>query len=197
MKQVLLVIAWFPATISLITFSLFQLYTYKNNHQLLAVTQNVEAKDISFPLISPVPIIKGLETDIRISALQRFLSERRSPLAKHVHDLVAVADEVGIDYALLPAIAIQESGGCKKIPSNSFNCWGFGIYGDKVIRFNSYKQAFYKVAKTIKETYIKKGLTNPTLLEDRWAPPSRGQWSYAVTLFMSKIHEYEKISSTS
>lgn len=192
MKQIFLIIAWFPITISLIAFSFFQLYALKNSQRLSNLTQNVEAKEVFIPSVIPLPTIKEVENDIRAVALKKFLIEWRSPLVNHIQDLIAVADEKGIDYTLLPAIAMQESGGCRRTPENSFNCWGFGIYGDKVTRFNSYKEAFSKVAETIKETYIRSGLTNPTLLEDRWAPPSRGQWSYAVTLFMSKIHEYEK-----
>ncbi|EKE15273.1 MAG: hypothetical protein ACD_12C00096G0002 [uncultured bacterium] len=87
---------------------------------------------------------------------------------------------------------MQESAGCKKIPVDSHNCWGFGIYGSKITRFDSYAEAIIQVSKTIKETYIKSGLTNVTLLEDKWTPPSRGQWSSSVNFFIGKIREYEK-----
>ncbi len=121
-----------------------------------------------------------------------FLDEYKSPLVELTETLVKQADLWGIDYALIPAIAMQESGGCKKIPAASYNCWGFGIYGEKVVKFSSYEEAIAQVAKTIKETYIKNGLTNVTLLEDRWAPQSRGQWSTAVNFFIGKIREYER-----
>ena len=130
--------------------------------------------------------------DIRHLVLKKFLTDYRSPLKENVDELVKQADLYAIDYALIPAIAMQESGGCKNIPMDSYNCWGFGIYGGKITKFQSYNEAISQVAKTIKETYIKSGLTNVTLLEDKWVPPSRGQWSSSVNFFIGKIREYEK-----
>lgn len=141
--------------------------------------------------VNPILVQNPPTRDIRVSALQRFLREIASPLHPYVEELVTTADTYGIDYALIPAISMQESGGCKTIPEDSFNCWGFGIYGKKVTAFDSYPEAFEKVARTIKETYIKRGLTNPTLLENKWTPQSTGSWSYSVNFFMSKIHQYE------
>lgn len=135
--------------------------------------------------------------DIRIQALSQFLESYKSPLSPYTETAVKIADRWGLDYALIPAIAMQESGGCKIIPIDSYNCWGFGIYGDKVTRFESYERAMNAVAKTIKETYIKNGLTNPTLLEDRWTPSSRGLWSYSVNYFIGKIKEIERLLTAS
>lgn len=164
----------------------------------LAVQNEAQAQDFSqdFFSLTPSPMPSDLDIhpsqDIRVLVLKKFLKDYRSPLADLAEDLVRIADLWGLDYTLLPAIAMQESGGCKKIPVDSYNCWGFGIYGDKVTRFSSYQEGAHQVAKTIKETYIKNGLTNPTLLEDLWAPPSKGLWSYAVNYFIGKIKEYEK-----
>lgn len=144
------------------------------------------------PSLHISPIGEPPREDIRIRVLRRFLSDYHSPLAEFSTILVSIADLWGLDYALIPAIAMQESGGCKKIPENSYNCWGYGIYGSKITRFASYPDAISQIAKTIKETYIKNGLTNVTLVEDKWVPPSRGQWSYSVNYFIGKIREYER-----
>lgn len=149
------------------------------------------ADGVNITTVFPILVQNPPTRDIRVSALHRFLREIGSPLLPYVEELVSVADTYGIDYALLPAISMQESNGCKTIPENSNNCWGFGIYGKKVTAFNSYPEAFERVAKIIKETYIKSGLTNPTLLENKWTPQSTGSWSYSVNFFMSKIHQYE------
>ena len=124
--------------------------------------------------------------------MKKFFTDYKSPLASSVDQIIYQSDLYGLDYALIPAIAMQESGGCKAIPVNSYNCWGFGIYGNKQVDFTSFDEAVTKVAKTIKEAYIKRGLTNATLLEDRWTPSSRGQWSYSVNYFIGKIRDYEK-----
>jgi hypothetical protein len=140
------------------------------------------------PVISP-------ENDIRILALKKFFHEYNSILEFEAENFVKSADVWGLDYTLLPAIAMQESGGCKKIPVDSYNCWGFGIYGTKKTVFSSYNEGIETVAKTIKESYIKSGLTNATLVEDIWVPPSKGQWSYSVNFFIGKIKEYERLLS--
>ena len=73
--------------------------------------------------------------DARITAVENFFSYYKSALTPYAKDVVAAADKYSIDYRLIPAIAMQESTLCKKTPKNSFNCWGFGIYGKKVTKF--------------------------------------------------------------
>ena len=54
---------------------------------------------------------------------------------------------------------MQESNLCRRlIPENSYNCWGGGIYGTTVTRFDSYDDAIETVGKGLKKTYIDKGL---------------------------------------
>ncbi len=194
MKAFVLLALWTPATIILLIISVISLVSFGRgdlyltmNPEALAKNQNV----FSFP-ISTLPQNVLPEQDVRITVLQKFFQIYKSPLSESIEDIIKYADLNGIDYSLIPAIAMQESGGCKNIPLDSFNCWGIGIYGDKVLRFSSYKEAIEKVSRTIKEAYIKKGLTNATLVEDRWTPSSRGNWSYAVNFFISKIREIEK-----
>lgn len=134
---------------------------------------------------------KNPQKDIRTSVLQKFFSTYHSPLESEAEFIVKTSDIWGLDYKIIPAISMQESGGCKNIPDNSFNCWGLGIYGKNSLSFTSYSEAISKVAKTIKESYYKDGLTNITLLEDRWNPNSTGQWSFGVNFFISKIKDIE------
>lgn len=183
---------WFPVTLLLLGMSLTLLFQEKRVSPNLSLSSIALADEVNAITVNPILVQNPPTRDIRISALHRFLQEINSPLLNHAEDLVTVADTYGLDYALLPAIAMQESGGCRTIPENSHNCWGYGIYGSKVTRFSSYPEAFDRVAKTIKETYIKSGLTNPTLLENKWTPKSSGSWSYSVNFFMSKIHQYEQ-----
>lgn len=189
MLKLILFSLWLPINLALLTFSFAMLFHYKPTI----------SKDVAFAqeliISSPSPMLpmdNSPKVDIRITVLQKFLKAYDSPLYPLASYLVNQADRWTLDYALIPAIAMQESGGCKVIPDNSYNCWGFGVYGTTVTRFSSYEEAISAVAKTIKETYIKNGLTNPTLLENVWAPQSTGQWSYAVNYFTGKIRDLEK-----
>lgn len=197
MKKFILFLLWFPCNIILLIFcfSLLgqsQITTEKQANNIPLLLSKMQSQSQAIP--NPV---SWENQDIREMVLEQYLRKYNSPLADHARDLVATADRWGIDYTILPAIALQESAGCKRIPQDSFNCWGYGIYQDKVIRFSSYEEAMDQIAKTIKVSYINNGLTNPTLLEDKWAPPSRGIWSFAVNFFTSQIKELEKtISNT-
>ncbi|OIO12888.1 hypothetical protein COV53_05305 [Candidatus Gottesmanbacteria bacterium CG11_big_fil_rev_8_21_14_0_20_37_11] len=193
MRIIRLTILWIPITSFLLIYSFLYLIKSESkekdpNHQLI-VHEIISSQNnlTNNPFITFAPA-----KDIRIVALRKFLKDYNSPLSEFSETLVQKADLYGLDYRLIPAIAMQESGGCKSIPEGSYNCWGYGIYSSKIIRFNSYNDAIDQIAKTIKEKYYKDGLTNATLVEDKWAPPSKGQWSYSVNYFFGKIREYEK-----
>lgn len=128
--------------------------------------------------------------DARSLILKRYLEERNSDLATHSDLLVKTADKYDIDFRLLVAIARQESNLCKIIPINSYNCWGFGIYGDKVTRFESYEQGIEIVSKTLKIHYIDKGLKTPEEIMRKYTPPSvaiGGPWAKGVNQFLSEL----------
>ena len=195
MKLLMLTIIWFPVSFAIIFYCGYKLRNFNPSDSNVLGSFNSISKGLNStpsPMLTPGIQNTHPSVDIRITVLTKFFTDYRSPLTTQVQTLVKQADIWGLDYALIPAIAMQESGGCKTIPINSFNCWGLGIYGTKVTRFENFEKAISQVAKTIKETYIKRGLTNPTLLEDRWAPSSRGLWSYSVNFFIGKIREIEK-----
>ena len=88
------------------------------------------------------------------------------------------------------AIAQQESNLCKVIQIDSHNCWGFGIYGDKVTRFSSYPEALDTVAGTLKKKYIDQGLDTPEEIMVRYTPPSveiGGTWAIGINQFLKEL----------
>jgi hypothetical protein len=88
--------------------------------------------------------------DARSANLRYFFRKYNSPLYEFAEDMVTISDKYNLDYRLLAAIAMQESNLCLKIPPNSHNCWGWGIYGDLVTRFDSYPEAMETVAAGLK-----------------------------------------------
>ena len=128
--------------------------------------------------------------DARTLIVKKYLEERNSELAPFAADLVNTADKYSLDFRLLVAIARQESNLCKIIPHNSYNCWGFGIYGDKVTRFDNYPQAIEIVSKTLKKNYIDKGLKTPEQIMAKYTPPSvkiGGPWAKGVNQFLAEL----------
>lgn len=126
-------------------------------------------------------------TDARVHIISNYLKKYSSPLLPEAQTLVDISDKYSLDYRLLVAIARQESNLCKKIPPDSHNCWGFGIYGNKVTRFDNYPQAIETVARTLKRNYIDMGLETPLEIMAKYTPPSLeigGPWAKSVNQFM-------------
>ncbi|MEO8581726.1 MAG: hypothetical protein ABI425_04055 [Patescibacteria group bacterium] len=149
---------------------------------------------------SPLPQgeVKGLTTvvelaDARPEIITRFLKRYDSPLKpfdEYGNKLVEIADKYNLDYRLLPAIAMQESNLCKRIPSNSFNCLGFGVTSTSTLRFESYEQAFDKAASSLKRNYVDKGLDTPEKIMSKYTPSSNGSWANSVNRWIWEM-EYD------
>lgn len=124
--------------------------------------------------------------DIRGKVIQAYLENKHSPLSSQANILVQRADENKIDWKLLLAISGVESGYCNEIPAQSYNCWGFGIYGNHVRYFSSWDDAISTISSSIHNDYMNK-----------WHAQTVGQigriyaadpnWSYKVTKNMDEI----------
>lgn len=125
--------------------------------------------------------------DGRVANLKAFLRKYNSPLYDHAEYIVMVSDKYEFDYRLLVAIAMQESNACRVIPEDSFNCWGWGIYGDQVLRFTSYEDAIDTVALGIKKEYLDKGLVTASAIMAKYTPSSNGSWAFGVNHFIRAL----------
>lgn len=125
--------------------------------------------------------------EARVDAIKKFLSRYKSPLLEHSEALVAAADTYGIDYRLLVGIAMQESTLCKKMPVNSYNCWGWGIYGGKVTRFASFSDAIETISRHLSSQYKSNGLSDPAEIVSRYTPANTNNWAENVQYVMERI----------
>lgn len=125
--------------------------------------------------------------EARVQVLNEFFSHYNSPLAAYAKRIVNAADTNGLDYRLLPAIAFQESTLCRSIPKDSFNCWGYGIYNGRVMRFDDFGQAIDTVSKALSKHYKANGLEEPDEIVTKWNPNSNGSWEESVNLTMDRI----------
>ncbi len=180
-----------PATMTL---SILLLIQINSNPELINPSPKVLGASQTSSVLNTLPEIKLNHTytsaDSRPALVKNYLKKYGSVLEPYSDEIVAVSDEYDLDYRLLVAIAQQESNLCKKIPENSFNCWGFGIYGDKVTRFDNYSQAFEIIAKTLKKNYIDQGLDTPEKIMAKYTPPSLelgGPWARGVSQFLSEM----------
>lgn len=127
--------------------------------------------------------------DNRAQILEAYLEEYDSPLAPYAQDFIDSADRYNLDWRLVASISGLESGFGKQIPYNSYNGWGWGIYGDNVLRFNSWPEAIETISKGLRQNYLKdKTESDPYFIGPTYA--SSPTWAVRVSYFMNKMEEY-------
>jgi len=151
---------------------------------------NVYAAEISAgssaALLKPV----AKTPDSRAKILREFLGQYDSPLVTFASDFVEIADKYNFDWKLVAAISGVESTFGQQIPYDSFNGWGWGIYGDNVIRFSSWKDGIETVSEGLKSNYIDKWGAKDVWEIGRIYADSP-TWAQRVNYFMKKIDEFK------
>ncbi len=154
----------------------------KRSQALISETQFQET-----PKLAIATSYTPQQREARVEVLTEFFKRYNSPLMGHAQQIVDAADKYSLDWRLVPAIAMQESTLCLKVPKNSNNCWGFGIYGGKVTRFKNYDEAINTVTKTLAQEYKqKRGLEHPSEIVTRYTPGSQ-TWAGNVSYVMDRI----------
>ncbi|MEK7551148.1 MAG: hypothetical protein AAB532_00945 [Patescibacteria group bacterium] len=92
----------------------------------------------------------------RVKTLRAYLEARNSPMAGNAEDFVREAYKYNLDWRFVASIAGLESSFGKFIPYNSYNAWGWGVYGDNVIRFNSWEEGITTISQGLREKYMDK-----------------------------------------
>ena len=179
-KQLFFSIAWISFTsafILLITAAYSYLNTYQQQDgqlkspltsQVLEKQQAAEAAATSSQVVSSI-----VETDdARSTLIANFLERYHSPIQPYDYygtKLVEIADRYGLDFRLLPAIAMQESNLCKVTnPNAPHNCLGFGIHSQGTLDFESYEAGFERAGRELRQNYVDQGLDTVALIETKW-----------------------------
>ncbi|MDO8498379.1 MAG: hypothetical protein Q7S44_01160 [bacterium] len=192
MKNLSLCLTWYLATIFTMVFAL-ALFIYTSlPHQISTLTGSTYQSYKALPLnltsnSLEINIGKG---DARELIVANFFKGYYTPLSSFAREFVTTADLYHLDYRLMPAIAMQESNGGKILPANSYNPFGYGVFGKQVLRFNSFPEAISTVGKGLKENYIDQGLATPEEIMAKYTPPSLqkgGAWANGVSTFMSEL----------
>ena len=197
-KNLALIILFFAATPIVILTSLFSLISLgQTKPQATVLSANAKETSSGVRVYASLPgelptVSSSIETaDARIHLISQYLEYYNSPLMPHSELIVKKADEYGIDYRLLTAIAQQESNLCKKIPEGSYNCWGWGIHSKGTLMFSSYEEAIDIVTKGVKEEYVDKGFVSPEEIMSKYTPSSTGSWANGVNIFMEDMETYD------
>lgn len=190
MRKVFFVSSFFILTPLTIFFSIFYLLYILNNqnNNLLTHARPHSVAFAALPLSENTILEDQItQVDARVEIVRQFFERYKSPLEPYASTIIETADAYDLDFRLIPAIAMQESNLCKKAPENSYNCWGFGIYGQKVTRFSDYEEAIVAVTKTLALKYKADGLDTPQEIMRRYTPRSNGSWADSVEYFMNQL----------
>lgn len=181
--------AWFAASTTTLIFSiLFSVY--------LSTAKFIKPNIQSFQLYAALPETENsisddiIFTDARAKIIEDFFKEYKSPLAQSSNTFVKVSDKYKLDWRLLPSIAMQESNGGKRVIKESYNPFGYGIYGKLVIRFKTWDESIERVGRALREDYLNQGLKTPHQIMAKYTPPSlakEGAWAKGVTSFMGEL----------
>ncbi len=123
----------------------------------------------------------------REAQLRKFFKKYNSPLEENSETFIKVADKYNMDYRLLPAISCLESSCGKKLIPESYNPFGWGVYGGNYIAFADYNESIETVGEGLHKGYISKGANTVEKIAPIYNPPNPIKWGHSVRFFMNQI----------
>ena len=176
--------------IASISYNYFFSKSLANNEQFL--NQILENHQLANSNTTGQTVASVLESeDARPELIAKFLERHNSPMTPYAYygqKLVEIADRHGLDFRLLPAIAMQESNLCRATnPKAPNNCLGFGIHSRGTLDFENYEAGFERAGRELKQNYIDQGLDTVSLIESKYTPFSNGSWANSVNQWMAEI----------
>ncbi|MEK7573452.1 MAG: glucosaminidase domain-containing protein [Patescibacteria group bacterium] len=155
-------------------FSKTQAYAFENSSRSSAVLAQADLKNIN---------------DERVNKLKAYLEANNSPMTAEARVFVEAADQYDLDWRLVAAISGLESGFGNHIPANSYNAWGWGVYGDNVIRFSSWEDGIRTISQGLRERYMnERGARNVYQIGSTYA--ASPTWAQRVLMYMDRIDSY-------
>jgi len=169
---------------------IFSLAVFIASLTALTLPQTTYAKTSasSAALVTPFASKQTVE-DNRAKILRDYLESRNSPLAPYAQTFVDEADKNGLDWKLVAAISGLESSFGIQIPYNSYNGWGYGVYGDNVRRFDSWEDGIAVVSVALRNDYMNKwnAKSVPEIGRLYAASPT---WAIRVQYFINDIDKF-------
>jgi hypothetical protein len=149
----------------------------------------------TFPMVSDASAMSfgdlvNFQPDSRSDRLRAYLASHDSPLTSYAHIFVSEADEHGLDWRLVAAIAGTESTFGKHIPAGSYNCWGWGIptgaqWG---VAFNNFENGIKTVSEGLEKNYVQKGAV--TIEQIGYIYAASPAWAGHVRFFVEEIENF-------
>lgn len=135
-------------------------------------------------LTSSTNTTHALEHDLRSAQMRVVLEKYNSPMVGLEDVLITTAEKYGLEWTLLAAIAGTESSFAKRMPVNCVNPYGWGIYGDNKLCFESLKASIEGVAAGLAAKY---NISSLESIARTYNSVSTESWTQHTRFFMNKI----------
>ncbi|MBW6442121.1 hypothetical protein K0B04_04450, partial [Patescibacteria group bacterium] len=149
----------------------------------------------SRPLTLHASTISIYSKDSRAQKINEVYKKYNCPLEGLGDVMVFEADKNDIPWWLLTAVSFQESGCGKRSPkvagAESYNAWGWGVYGGKVFTFDNWVRGIETISKYFSDKFYSKGIDDTCVIMKTYTPPSDGSWCNGVNHFSEMIQNYE------
>jgi hypothetical protein len=196
LKKVLLVVWWFPICLFFLINNFIILNQAQKGDSLSKIAKEKLIADNQVHFLSDRGTGKVLAATItagdgRLDLLNDFM--KGSPMFPYANIVIREADKYGIDYRLVPAIAMCESNLGVHIPSSdSYNAWGIAVFTGQQhgAKFSNWEQAIVWVNKYLNDKFISRNIIDINDIGAIWAPPSvekGNSWANCVSGFMRQI----------
>lgn len=191
MKKIFLVSSFLLANFAILLVAFYMLalgVTRKN--QTVQANPIISSSYDSFSAVPESPThteVNIIASDARAKLVDFYFARYQSPMAGLGEAIVTTADKYNLPFGLVPAIAMCEGNLGKVIPVDSYNTYGWGIYGEKITRFASWEDGIEKVSRGLRQDYLNKGLTTPDQIMKKYTPGSNGSWAFCVDKFLGEL----------
>lgn len=133
--------------------------------------------------------------DSRAQKINEVFKMFKCPLEGLGDVFVYEADKNNIPWWLAASVAFQESSCGKNTPkvdgNESYNAWGWGVYGGNVFTFENWARGIETVSRYFDKYFISKGITDTCEIMKTYTPPSTGSWCEGVNHFAELIKDYK------
>jgi len=166
------------------------------------VTPERTAKQYSFtsrPLEMEAVLNDVYSKDSRSQRINEVFKYYKCPLEGMGEVFVHEADKNDIPWWIVASIAFQESSCGKNTPKaegqESYNAWGWAVYGSNVQTFDNWARGVDSVSKYLGQKFFSKGISETCEIMKVYTPPSNGSWCRGVNYFGDIIQNYKSPES--
>lgn len=218
MKRLLIVTTWFATSITTLGVSIWFYALFSSTNQGPALirqeAQILGMTDKRTPSLVAYAAIPGAVTELRTAVrtkdarslvIENYLKRYGSPMAGMGQFIIDQAEELGAKHEIDPtylsylviAIAQNESNLGKKMPTDCYNAFGFGIHEGGTLCFESWEEGINRMMTTLVEDYfVERNLRTPAEIVKRYTPHTpvtdgcpQGAWVCSIQQFLDDLYQ--------